>query len=524
MPVYVAFAELLDRALTDAERSESWLAQRIGVHRSTVNRWRRGEARPDTPELIVRVTDCLGVFDANIRQTWLVAAGYAIPNTTLPWAQPTAQEQSAHSPGWMNRAIQAAPEWLAQVLLKQHHIYKELAWDYDSTVFPVGCGDHGLDLAQQRLALSTAFGAYFASLLERDYSYAPLTGQIDAPTPRGLEAVGDLGRVGWALHHPRGPRAIVVAADAGMGKSTLAARLVRCLMQQGDFDLLLGDSAKRERVSVFTGAVSALPHIIYDVSSCFEHLRTQLGLPSRPGGNEADIADRLAGRRTLLVIDNLDTIGQQDELLRRLNRLLNRDIRAILTTRRIDALPAFSLQALVVNLRPIQDLVTLGVFLRWHIQHFQSEANFLRDLDLDQSPDAGMKRLLERTGGVPLLIQLVFMSIARLSWAYLDSVPFLFGAELLNYLYLERWRDLEEQGVLGRCAQAVLHIVAAAQRVGQRTDGAQLLAWAQAAGLGSQLAPALNLLHERFLLVNHDRTNGDFVIFPSFLEFIDQRR
>ena len=330
---YPRFAELLAEHLRRQDRSPAWLAGRLGVHPSTVGRWLDGVTRPDSPETIIRIADCLGVPSGDARADLLAAAGYAAASVPAAGKPPSSRYRRSPFVHLAARAAVQAPNWLAAPLLAQPSIYAAAPWPAPDALVGPGCGSAGLDLGQQRLSITSAFGPYFGGLLERPHIYVELAGQVDAPAPAALAQLPPLERMAWALNNPRGPRALVVAAEAGMGKSTLAAKLLRCLLQQRDFDLLIGDSAKRSRVEPASGVVEPLQPSFWNVDSCFAHLRSQLGLPPTASAGSGDIADRLAGRRVLIVIDNLESVTGRDELLRRLGRLLNRDVRAVLTTR-----------------------------------------------------------------------------------------------------------------------------------------------------------------------------------------------
>ncbi len=516
MPFYPQFAELLNRYLQRQDRTMSWLAQRLGVYPSTVSRWLEGVTRPDSPETVIRIADCLGVSDGADRAELLAAAGYA----AVP---ATAGADVAHRHPLVRLAGQLAaqaPNWLAAPLLAQPVVYAAVPWSAHDALIPPGCGSIGLDLGQQRLAVSGALGSYFAGLLERDHIYTDLPEQVDAPAPGGLAPLPPLERMAWALNHPRGPRALVIAAEAGMGKSTLAAQLLRCLLHQRDFDLLIGDSAKQSRVDLASGTIQALQPGFWDVDSCLAHLRAQLGLPPTTSTGTGDIADRLAGRRVLLVIDNLEAVTGRDELLHRLGRLLTRDVRAVLTTRQVEALPAFAQANMLVHLRPLAQTATLAEFLRWHVQRHGAEQPFLISIQAQPLGADQLQQLLVRTGGIPLLVQLVFSTVARLSWSYLDRLPSLYGDDLLAFLYAERWGELASAGAPGRCAQDLLRLVAAAQLRGERVDLTYLQQWADRSQSLPLLLGAMTLLYERFLLVNGDQGSGNFALFPSLVEFV----
>ncbi len=74
MSYYPEFAQIVEEALMRQDRSPSWLAERLGVNRSTVSRWLNHGTRPHDPETVVRVADALGITSQ--RQALLAAAGY----------------------------------------------------------------------------------------------------------------------------------------------------------------------------------------------------------------------------------------------------------------------------------------------------------------------------------------------------------------------------------------------------------------------------------------------------------------
>ncbi|MBV7326846.1 NACHT domain-containing protein [Chloroflexi bacterium TSY] len=62
MADYLVFSELLNRYLGEQERSQAWLARRIGVTGATVTRWVNNETRPGEPDIVVFIAD---TFDLN---------------------------------------------------------------------------------------------------------------------------------------------------------------------------------------------------------------------------------------------------------------------------------------------------------------------------------------------------------------------------------------------------------------------------------------------------------------------------
>lgn len=90
-----------------------------------------------------------------------------------------------------------------------------------------------MDLRDNRLLISSAFGSYFTGLLERDHSYVNLRGQVIVEAS-GFGSIQDpFQKIYWALEHSRGPQVILLAGRGHTGKSTLAAKIIRCLYSQG---------------------------------------------------------------------------------------------------------------------------------------------------------------------------------------------------------------------------------------------------------------------------------------------------
>lgn len=390
-------------------------------------------------------------------------------------------------------------------------------------LYSTACGNMPINLAQQRLLVSTSFGSYFAGLLERPNLYLDLETQIDCPATTRLEGLQPLQRIFWLLGYARGPRTMVIGGEGGMGKSTLSAKIIRCLYQEQAVDLILGDSAKSAHVNPITREIVKYQPGYYDPTSFYNRLCNQLGLPNLPGRQAVEaVKDRLIGRKAIIVVDNLETVEKGDELLNSLKKITSRDVRAIVTTRKVTGIKVLGDDLFVVQLQPLTDTRITGRFLLWHIEQYQGQHPALRDLRKDIHRNIDW--LIERTGGIPLLMQLVLSDAARYSWDYVQTLPALFGGALLDFLYQARWDDLGRQSKEGGVAKQLLKWVAEEQYRGKEITSKEISNWAKNTNIETYLSAALSLLFERFMIINQDPVRGNFSMYPSLAEFIGNQQ
>ena len=390
-------------------------------------------------------------------------------------------------------------------------------------LYSTACGNMPINLAQQRLLVSTSFGSYFAGLLERPNLYLDLESQIDCPATPQLEGLQPLQRIFWLLGYARGPRTMIIGGEGGMGKSTLSAKIIRCLYQEQAVDLILGDSAKSVHINPITREIIKYQPGYYDPTSFYNRLCNQLGLPNLPGRQAIEaVKDRLVGRKAIIVVDNLETVEKGDEILNSLQKITSRDVRAIVTTRKVMGIKVFGNDLFVVQLQPLTNTRITEQFLLWHIEQYQVQHPALRELRKDVHRNIDW--LIDRTGGIPLLMQLVLSDVARSSWEYIHTLPSLFGGALLDFLYQARWDDLSSQSKEGDAAKQLLKWIAEEQYHGKEITSKEMSNWAKNTGTEIYLLTALSLLFERFMIVNQDPLMGNFSIYPSLAEFIGNQQ
>lgn len=422
--------------------------------------------------------------------------------------------------------IDNTPGWLGTKLIG-YYSPKEAKLNEESLVDPK-CGDQRMDLRDNRLLISSAFGSYFTSLLERDNSYVNLKGQVIIESPGFGNIQEPFQKIYWALEHSRGPQVMILAGQGGMGKSTLAAKITRCLYAQGGVDVIIGDSAKTQEVNTILGSIKNIDPSYYDVETFVKRINQQLGLPTPTGRNSqtrmlSAIKNRLEGRRSIIVVDNLETVTKGADLLTALRYLAGRDLRVLVTTRTISGLTENMLGLLLIKLQPIKDISAAREFIKWHIETHLGVHPDLSKLTNDLERKKNVENLLEKTGGIPLLIQLLVSNVARTSWDRLDKVPHLFGKDLLDFLYDEHWNELSNLGDTGKAAQQILVYINTSQYEGKKITFNTILEWSKKSGLINTIQDALQMLEQRFLLVNSDQKYGDYSIFPSLSEYLSTK-
>jgi len=390
------------------------------------------------------------------------------------------------------------------------------------------CGDKGISLAQQRLRVSDTFGSYFARLLEEDNIHVTLSEQVDCTVLDTSPELSALERIMWAFTQPNGPRLVVIGADGGMGKSTIAAKITRCLVERQHIELILGDSAKNQYLNPLEGKRIKTRHVVYKSIFAFRKISAQLSLPFSDSNNTrkilSAIKDKLVDRSALIIIDNLETVEDIDDLLRGLSKLVSRTVRVLVTTRDLEKINYFTSKYLMVNLRPISTYGSAVKFIKWHIHHYQAQHNSLTHLLADLSSKTTINKLIEISGGLPLAIQLLLSDVIFNSWDYLDTLPRGYGHyELLHYLYDDRWHDLDSIGRSGVVAQEILRFVSDEQEKGKRITFNRLRIHVEMKRGSEELSASLRVLHERFLIVNQDTAEGNYVVTPVLAQFVWQK-
>lgn len=401
----------------------------------------------------------------------------------------------------------------------------------ETFLFDNSCGNDRIDLGNQRFIVSASFGSYFTGLLEREHNFVYVPSQIDSPQAEGTGGFDPLQRIYHNLLLSSGKRIVVIAAGGGMGKSTLAAKVIRCLWSRQEIRRVLGDSAKEQVVNIKDGGVANTSPGFYDIKTFLrkvlkEQLREDYDARMHNYTAIQRILNAVADRKVIFVVDNLETVDPREvsEFVNEIKPLATINSKILITTRTIAPVENLD-DVYIVKLHPLEEIDAAQEFIRWHIQTYVSTINQLEKLEEDISNKKKIRKLLSKTGGIPLIMQLVLSGIAMSDWGYLDNIPDnLYSDSLLDYLYLQSWNDLVKRGDDGRNALELLMFIDAELYKGHKINSKRLIGWIRGSTIRTPLALCISMLTDRFLLVNNgSQKESDFSIVPSLSIFLKNK-
>src|SRR5689334_19564829 len=184
------------KCLTQIEFAEK-LSKRTGltITRNKVGYWEKDKTAIQVSDrkmllaILIVLHEHSGITHLHEAEKLLETGGYKLLSQ---------EEMQQIHPGWKitNQTASAAPfedtksqpSILSTITTQVSNlISKKPAVEIE--LYSSDCGDNPINLAQQRLLVSTSFGSYFAGLLERPNIYLDMQTQIDCPSTRHLEGL-----------------------------------------------------------------------------------------------------------------------------------------------------------------------------------------------------------------------------------------------------------------------------------------------------------------------------------------------
>ena len=269
-------------------------------------------------------------------------------------------------------------------------------------------------------------------------------------------------------------RVISVDGLGGLGKTALAAELVRRAIGAGLYEGVIGETAKQEILG--DEEIIQLRDAVLDYEGLLDTLARQLqrwdlftmGLKDK----EAVLGRILRQRAYLLFIDNLETAENANALVARIRDFLGPS-RAIVTSR------------LQVRLGFVRSFTLEGLKLNDSVFFLRSLAKGLGADQISDADDGVLSEIHEITGGSPLALKLVAAQAKFLSLDQILAQLRKTKSELFPFIFLRSWEQLSAT------AQSILVYVG---RTVVETVGVQELALAELASDDAELLSAIDQL------------------------------
>jgi hypothetical protein len=270
-----------------------------------------------------------------------------------------------------------------------------------------------------------------------------LEARLLPPTYGSLVGVArQVERVSAALSRPEAPWVVVVAGLGGIGKTALADRVVRLVLEAGSFGEVAWVSAGSHRLSL-TGKVQVSPEAPTTIPALIESLLRQVSgaawVTLQSLSTEemlASLHERFKAVPHLVVIDNLETVEAVEHLLPLLRRLMN-PTKFIVTSRHTPVGEPDVYQVPVTELTQADALILV-----------REEARTRNLTELATAQDPVLAPLYGVAGGNPLALRLLVgqlqvfdleVVVANLAQAQGAGIEALY-----TYIYWQAWNHLSE--------------------------------------------------------------------------------
>lgn len=238
------------------------------------------------------------------------------------------------------------------------------------------------------------------------------------------------------LLDPRAPRLLVISGLGGIGKTALAHEVIRSVMQQNRFELVLWQSVKSEE---FISASISRRQAVTNLTEALLGYARQLGMDEkfiRADRVQDALKDSWQSGHYLIVLDNLETLESAEMVVRELRDMLGDSphSRILLTSRKRLAGESYLYDQPVRRL----DEPDATAFLLDEAQQRGAES-------LADAGKALFHRVYEVTEGMPLAIKLIVTQYL-LGIALDEELERLMGAineeQLYRFIYFDIWHKL----------------------------------------------------------------------------------
>lgn len=246
------------------------------------------------------------------------------------------------------------------------------------------------------------------------------------------------------LRKPLGKPIVGLYGMGGIGKSALAREVADRLIAEKTFNAAWWTTAKLQSLDLFD-EISADVVVSYRI--IIDRLASWLGIASELRGinefehKERRIQQELQDLHLLLVLDNLETSRNQNEIAAKMAQLINgTSSRVIITSREETQISPKLIEAFhVAGLVEIDSIRFLRETSR------EQRQNSVR---LQQATDNQLGKIAKSVGGMPLAMKLAVGLLENFSInEFIDSLKDVDNQkinELYDYLFISNWRNLTQ--------------------------------------------------------------------------------
>jgi transcriptional regulator with XRE-family HTH domain len=235
-----------------------------------------------------------------------------------------------------------------------------------------------------------------------------------------------------AFRDQQAPPAVVIDGLGGIGKTAFAVELARRALSRQLFEKVVGDSAKQEHF--IGGEIVRVSEATLDFNNFLDAIARQLDhweIPSLPTEEkQSKLAQLLRQHRYLILVDNLETVGNAQKLVAELRGFLSSS-RTLITSR--EKVPHDFVRSLSLHELELKDAL---FFLRKDLEQRG------RDHPLAQAPREKFTEIWEATGGAPLAMKLVVAQTRSLAVDLVLRHLKQAGNKLYSFIFRQSWQLL----------------------------------------------------------------------------------
>lgn len=311
------------------------------------------------------------------------------------------------------------------------------------------------------------------------------------------------------LRNPRGRKLIGVHGIGGVGKSALACEVSERIQVEHIFAAIWWTTAKQESLDIFD---ELSPDAVVSYETILNRLASWLGLYSalreKPiHEREQAVARSLIDFPVLMVLDNLETAIDQDMIVQRIGKLVDKISSRVIVTSR----DAWNISSVAFEPFHLKGLAEADA-----IRLIRTRARDLKAAHIQSANEEQLKEIARSVGYMPLALKLIVGLLQNFDPAMvlndIEKIGSQHIARLYDYLFTNSWVSLanDEKDLL-------VVIATYAEQEGIR---AQLLHDSQIVADSRFIDAIEKLVHKSLIEVSNQGKDIQYTLHPLTMNFI----